>query len=157
MRGAKPVKRRIIAVDPKYHSLTIAKFINKVMLKGKKNTARGLVYRGLDALEQSTHRPAAEAFDVAINNAAPNVEVKSKRIGGATYQVPTEVRPDRRITLAMRWVIQAARNRQGKPMDVLLGEELLEAYNATGVAVRKREETHRMAEANKAFAHFARF
>ncbi len=157
MRGATKTHKRIIVPDERYNSVTVAQFINKTMLHGKKDTARRLVYKALEQLEESTHRPATEAFETAIKNVSPQVEVRSKRIGGATYQVPTEVRPERKTTLAMRWLIDAARKRQGKSMDAFLADELLDAYNSTGAAMRKREDMHKMAEANKAFAHFARF
>lgn len=157
MRGGKPVAKIIIAADERYNSVVVAKFINRLMLDGKKATAKGIVYKAMEALEAATNRPALEAFEVALKNASPLIEVRSKRIGGATYQVPTEVRPERKMALAMRWIINAARNRQGKPMDAFLKDELLDAYNNTGTAMKKREELHKMAEANKAFAHFARF
>ncbi len=157
MRGAKSLPKRVLQPDERYSNTTVTRFINKVMLDGKKATAKGLVYGALVKLEEATHRPAVEAFDTALKNVSPQVEVRSKRIGGATYQVPTEVRPDRKHALAMRWIIDAARNRQGKSMDLLLFEELLDAYNTTGSAIKKRDDMHRMAEANKAFAHFARF
>jgi small subunit ribosomal protein S7 len=157
MRGVKHIKKRKIAIDSEYNSLPVAQFINKILLGGKKETARKLVYNAITELEKATHRPAAEAFEQALKNVAPNVEVHSKRIGGATYQVPMEVRPDRKSTLAMRWIIQSARSKQGKSFQKLLFEELLDAYNNTGSAIKKRDDLHRMAEANKAFAHFARF
>jgi small subunit ribosomal protein S7 len=127
------------------------------MIGGKKATATGIVYGALSGLEEATKQPALQAFETAMKNVSPLVEVRSKRIGGATYQVPMEVRPDRKEALTMRWIIDAARKRQGKPMNILLKEELLDAYNSTGAAMKKREDLHKMAEANKAFAHFARF
>lgn len=157
MRGAKPTPKRIIAPDAHYNSQLVGKFINRLMLDGKKATATTIVYRALAELEAATHRSGAEAFETALKNVAPVVEVRSKRIGGATYQVPAEVKPDRKMALAMRWIIGAARDRQGKPMDQFLKEELLDAFNSTGTAMKKRDDLHRMAEANKAFAHFARF
>ncbi len=157
MRGAKSRVKRTILPDPRYRSVTVAQFINKIMMDGKKDTARRAVYNALEKLEQGTHRGASEALELALKNASPLVEVRSKRIGGATYQVPMEVRPERKLALSMRWVIQAARNKQGKPMETFLYEELMDAYNNTGAAMKKREDLHKMAEANKAFAHFARF
>lgn len=127
------------------------------MLAGKKATATALVYNALGKLEEATKMPALQALETAMKNASPLVEVRSKRIGGATYQVPMEVRPNRKEALTMRWIINAARSRQGKPMDIFLFEELLDAFNSTGTAMKKREDLHKMAEANKAFAHFARF
>jgi small subunit ribosomal protein S7 len=157
MRGTKRLPKRIITPDERYHSPVVSIFINKIMADGKKATAQGIVYKALAGLEKATNRSAVEAFEAALKNASPLVEVRSKRIGGATYQVPTEVRPERKMALAMRWIIQAARARQGKPMDQFLQEELLDAYNSTGTAMKKREDLHKMADANKAFAHFARF
>jgi len=157
MRGSKATPKHKLTPDVRYNSVLVAQFINKVMLDGKKATAEKLVYGALAELESATQRPAAEAFDTAIKNVSPMVEVRSKRIGGATYQVPMEVRPSRKVALAMRWIINAARDRQGKGMDAFLKEELLDAYNSTGAAMRKREDMHKMADANKAFAHFARF
>ena len=157
MRGRKYLKKREIKPDSKYNSVLITKFINKIMLGGQKKTAEKIVYKALDIVTEKTKKDALEAFDTAIKNASPLLEVKSKRIGGATYQVPTEVREDRKTTLAMRWIIDAARNRQGKPMEEFLANEILDAYNKTGAAMTKRENMHKMAEANKAFAHYARF
>jgi len=157
MRGRKHIKRKILKADSKYNSLSVAKFINKILIRGQKATATNIVYKSLASIEEKMKKPALEIFDKAIDNACPLLEVKAKRIGGATYQVPMEVRPSRKITLAMRWIINAARDRQGKNIDVLLAEEILNAYNKTGIAMTKRENMHKMAEANKAFAHFARF
>ncbi len=157
MRGAKGSLKRTIAPDARYNSLIVAKFINRLMQDGKKATAVSIIYKALGELENATKQPALQAFETSINNASPQVEVRSKRIGGATYQVPMEVRTDRKQALAMRWIINAARDRQGKSMDLLLKDELLDAFNSTGAAMRKREDMHKMAEANKAFAHFARF
>lgn len=157
MRGARKNYKRTIAPDTRHNSVLVAQFINKTMLDGKQNTARDIVYAAIESLGKATNRPGLEAFEVALKNASPVVEVRSKRIGGATYQVPMEVRLDRKMALAMRWILQAARDRQGKPMEQFLQEELLDAYNSTGAAMKKREDLHKMAEANKAFAHFARF
>ncbi len=157
MRGTKQIPKRLISADEKYNSILVSQFINKLMQDGKKATARTIVYGALKDLEEATHRPGLEAFDAALKNVAPQVEVRSKRIGGATYQVPVEVRHDRKMALASRWIIEAARKRQGKSMTIFLKDELLDAYNNTGGAIKKREDMHKMAEANKAFAHFARF
>lgn len=157
MRGRKYIRKREIKPDKKYGSVLVTKFINKIMLGGQKKTAESIVYRALDVVHEKTKKDAMEVFDIAIKNASPLLEVRSKRIGGATYQVPTEVREDRKTTLSMRWIIDAARNRQGKPMEEFLANEIMDAYNKTGVAMTKRENMHKMAEANKAFAHYARF
>ena len=124
------------------------------MLNGKKTTAQRIVYSALDHIEREAHRPGLELFELAVKNATPMLEVKSRRVGGATYQVPTEVRPSRRITLAMRWIIRGARARSGRPISERLAQELLEAARGQGAAVRRREELHRMADANRAFAHY---
>lgn len=149
--------KRTITPDPKYKSVVIARLINKVMRDGKKETARKIVYDALDQLAEQTHQPALEAAETSLKNVSPLVEVKSKRIGGATYQVPSEVRPERKLALSIIWIIAAARNRKGAAMNKKLATELLDAYNNTGAAIKKREDTHKMAESNKAFAHFARF
>ena len=152
-RRRRAEKRKIIA-DPKFGHLELSQFINKIMLNGKKTVAQRIVYGALETAEQQAHRPGVEVFDMAIKNATPMVEVRSRRVGGATYQVPTEVRPERRLALAMRWVIAAARARQGRPMAARLAQELLEASRGQGAAVKRREDLHRMAEANRAFAHY---
>jgi small subunit ribosomal protein S7 len=131
--------------------------INKIMHDGKKRLAESLIYDALATAEAKAKTPAVEIFEAAIKNVAPAVQVKAKRIGGATYQVPMEVRGDRKIHLAMTWILGAARAKSGKSFDQVLADELLNAYNNTGDAIKKREDTHRMAEANKAFAHFARY
>lgn len=157
MRGRSKYKKRSIKIEVKFQSELLSKFINKVLLRGQKETAKNIVYRALDIVADKTKKESLTVFEDAIHNASPLLEVRSKRIGGATYQVPMEVRVDRKNTLAMRWIINAARNRQGKSMEELLAEEILNAYNKTGIAMTKRENMHKMAEANKAFAHFARF
>ena len=124
------------------------------MLNGKKTTAQRIVYSALDQIEREAHRPGLELFELAVKNATPMLEVRSRRVGGATYQVPTEVRPNRRVTLAMRWIIRGARARSGRPIAECLAQELLEAARGQGSAVRRREELHRMAEANRAFVHY---
>jgi small subunit ribosomal protein S7 len=153
-RGKKKIKREI-EPDPLYSNTMVAKFINYVMRRGKKSIARRIVYNTLEILKEKTKKDPVEVFEQAIKNAAPVLEVRPKRIGGATYQVPVEVRGNRRIALAMRWIIEAAKSRKGKPMHEKLAEEILEAANNTGAAIKKKENMHRMAEANKAFAHFA--
>ena len=148
------VSRRVVVADPVYHSEALAKFINCLMLNGKRSTAERIVYSSLSRIAKSQRREPLEVFETAVRNATPILEVKPKRVGGATYQVPIEVRATRRQTLAMRWVIEAARARSEKSMAHRLAHELLDASENRGAAVRKREDTHRMAEANKAFAHY---
>lgn len=148
--------RNIAGVDPRYDSLTLGKFINYVMWDGKKSTARTVVYDMLDVLkEKSGNENPLEVFDTAIKNVSPQVEVRSRRVGGANYQVPYEIRPERRTFLAMNWIIGAARAKKGKPMHLKLSDEILAAMKGEGEAMKKRENTHKMAEANKAFAHMA--
>jgi small subunit ribosomal protein S7 len=148
---------RTILPDPKFNSVMLAKFMNMVMERGKKSVAETIVYGAIERIAEKTGRPAEQAIDLltqALDNVKPMVEVKSRRVGGATYQVPVEVRSTRRQTLAMRWVIDAAAARSEKSMSQRLASELLEAAENRGAAVRKREDTHRMADANKAFAHY---
>jgi small subunit ribosomal protein S7 len=148
---------RSILPDPKFNSVLLAKFMNMVMERGKKSVAERIVYGAIDRMAEKTGRPAEQTLDLltqALDNVKPMVEVKSRRVGGATYQVPIEVRAQRRQTLAMRWVIEAATARSEKSMAQRLASELLEASENRGAAVRKREDTHRMADANKAFAHY---
>jgi len=148
---------RTILPDPKFNSILLAKFMNMVMERGKKSVAERIVYGAIDRMAEKTGRPAEQTLDLltqALDNVKPMVEVKSRRVGGATYQVPIEVRAQRRQTLAMRWVIEAASARSEKSMSQRLASELLEASENRGAAVRKREDTHRMADANKAFAHY---
>ena len=156
MRGKK-IRKRKLNPDTKYHSVTVEKFINKIMLRGQKETARKLIYRALDILKEKTGKEPLEVFEGAIKNASPLLEVRPRRIGGATYQVPTEVSASRRETLAMRWLIKASRVRQGATFDKILAEEILAAFQNTGAAIKQKENMHKMAEANKAFAHYARF
>ena len=141
--------------DPVYNNVMVQKLINQVMRRGKKTIARKIVYGAFDIIKERTKKEPLEVFEKAIKNASPLLEIKPKRVGGATYQVPREVKGDRQITLAMRWIIQAAKSKKGKAMKEKLAEELISASNNEGSAVRKREDTHRMAEANRAFAHFA--
>jgi len=153
--GRKKKVKREISPDPTYNSVAVAKFINQVMREGRKNIARKIVYGAFNIIKEKTKKEPLEVFDSALNNASPFLEVKPKRIGGATYQVPREVRGDRRLALAMRWIIRATKSRKGKSMKEKLSEELIEAAENKGAAVKKKEDTHRMAEANRAFAHFA--
>jgi len=148
-------EKRIPAPDPKFNSRVLGKFINMVMERGKKSTAEGIVYGALDMIrEKMSDKDPMEVFTQALENARPLLEVKSRRIGGATYQVPLEVKLERGQFMAMRWIRDFARQQKGRPMEVRLAEELMNAYNREGAAIKKREDTHRMAEANKAFAHY---
>ena len=153
MRRAGAAKREVLP-DPKYGSRLVAKFVNIMMIRGKKSTAETIMYDALTAVEDRSKQEALKMFKTAIENVKPAVEVKSRRVGGSTYQVPVEVRPDRRTSLAMRWVIGAARRRGERSMAEKLAAELLDAAGNRGTAVKKREDTHKMAEANKAFAHY---
>ncbi|MCD6305860.1 MAG: 30S ribosomal protein S7 [Deltaproteobacteria bacterium] len=146
--------RRKITPDPKYKSVLVSKFINNLMKKGKKSTAQSILYSAFDIIEERTKKDALSAFQAAIDNVRPVVEVKSRRVGGSTYQVPTEVRPARRQALSMRWIIGFAKARGEKTMAAKLAGELIDASNERGAAIKKKEDTHRMAEANKAFAHY---
>ncbi|MGP1930860.1 MAG: 30S ribosomal protein S7 [Arsenophonus sp.] len=148
------IGQRKILSDPKFGSELLAKFINILMVDGKKSIAEVIVYSALDALVQRTKKKHLEVFEIALDNVRPTVEVKSRRVGGSTYQVPVEVRPVRRNALAMRWIIEAARKRGDKSMIFRLTNELSDAAENKGSAVKKREDVHRMAEANKAFAHY---
>ena len=154
MPRRREVPKRIILPDPKFHDLQIAKFINMIMRNGKKAPAERIMYYALDNISQKSPMDSVELMEKALENVRPTVEVKSRRVGGATYQVPVEVRVSRRNTLAMRWLIEAAQKRGEKTMSQKLAGELLDASESKGSAVKKREDTHRMAEANKAFAHF---
>jgi small subunit ribosomal protein S7 len=153
MRRAGAAKREVLP-DPKYGSRLVAKFVNIMMIRGKKSTAEQIMYAAMATVEDRSKQEALKMFKTAIDNVKPAVEVKSRRVGGSTYQVPVEVRPDRRTSLAMRWVIGAARRRPERSMAEKLSAELLDAANNRGTAVKKREDTHKMAEANKAFAHY---
>jgi len=154
MPRRREVPKREILPDPKFGSVELAKFMNVVMLSGKKAVAERIVYGALDQIQTKTSKEPLEVFTTAINNIKPAVEVKSRRVGGANYQVPVEVRPVRRLALAMRWLREAAKKRGEKSMDLRLAGELLDASENRGGAIKKREDTHRMAEANKAFSHF---
>jgi small subunit ribosomal protein S7 len=140
--------------DPRYNSVELSSFINRIMQRGKKSVAQRIVYEALGQVEQAERRGAIEVFGQALRNVMPNVEVKPRRVGGATYQVPIEVAGPRRMALGMRWLITAARSRSGRPMRDRLAQELMEASHGQGAAVRRREELHRMAEANRAFVHY---
>lgn len=153
MRRKKAERRQILA-DPIYKDVLVSKFVNAVMTSGKKNVARSLVYQAFDVIRERTEEEGVAIFHQAVNNVAPLVEVRSRRVGGATYQVPIEVRPDRRTALAFRWLIQFARARNDKSMANRLANELMSAAKGEGGAIKKKDDTHRMAEANKAFAHF---
>ena len=148
------VAKREILPDPKFGNITLAKFMNILMISGKKAVAERIVYGALDLVGQKADKEALETFNEALENIAPLVEVKSRRVGGATYQVPVEVRPARREALAMRWLVEYARNRSEKSMAARLAGELMDASQGKGGAVKKREDVHRMAEANKAFSHY---
>ena len=147
-------EKRVVLPDPKYKSITVSRFINTIMTQGKKSKAEGIVYGAFEILAQKTGKPAIEVFQKAIDNARPLLEIKPRRIGGATYQVPIDVKPERGVSIVMRWIRNFARTKKGKPMEIKLADELLEAYNNQGSAIKKREDTHKMAEANKAFAHY---
>jgi len=147
-------KKREIVPDPKYKDLVIAKFMNNLMIDGKKSTAEGIIYGAFDIIEEKMKDDPVKIFKKALSNVKPNLEVRSRRVGGATYQVPVEVKPDRALALAMRWLIEAARKRSENTMVDRIANELLDAANERGSAVKKRDDTHKMADANKAFAHF---
>ena len=148
------VAKRDVLPDPVYNSKTISKLINNIMLDGKKGVAQKIVYGAFTKVEEKTGKPAIEVFEEAMNNVMPALEVKARRIGGATYQVPIEVRPERRQALALRWLTLYSRKRGEKTMEDRLANELLDAMNNTGASVKKKEDMHKMAEANKAFAHY---
>jgi small subunit ribosomal protein S7 len=156
-RKARAYKRHPVNADNKFNSVKISKFINYIMERGKKSVAQKIVYEALNFIEEKLKTDPKVVFETAIKNVSPILEVKGRRIGGANYQVPMEVMEPRRTSLGMKWVITAARSKKGKPMAEKLGEELMEAFNKVGAAMKKREDVHKMAEANKAFAHFARF
>ena len=155
MRGKKAPIRQI-AGDGKYGNTMVAKFINYLMYDGKKSTAESVVYGAFDIISEKTKKDALEIFDKAIKNVMPTLEVKSRRVGGANYQIPIPVRAERRLFLACKWVLEASRAKKGRPMDIRLAEELMAAAESTGDAFKKKADVQRMAEANRAFAHFAR-
>jgi small subunit ribosomal protein S7 len=150
----KRAETRSTIPDPRYNSVVVAKFVNNLMERGKKSLATRIVYEAMDSCAQRTNRPAMEVFEDALKNATPLVEVKPRRVGGATYQIPVEISANRRMALAMRWLIDSARKRSGRDMAARLAGELMDAARNEGNTVKKREDTHRMAEANQAFAHF---
>ncbi len=149
-----PVRKRPIMPDPLFNNRLVTRFINRMMVDGKKSVAESIFYHSLEACEAKAGRRGIEIFDQAVRNVMPQVEVRPRRVGGATYQVPMEVRADRKVTLAIRWLVNAARKRNGKTMIDRLSAEFLDAANNSGSAVRSREEKHKMAEANKAFSHY---
>jgi len=153
MRRSKPTKR-VIPGDVRYNSVLVTGFVNRMMRRGKRSTGTRVIYRAFDLITARAKRDPLEVFEQAIKNASPMLEVKPRRVGGATYQVPVEVGTERRTALAMRWLLAAARSRGGKSMSEKLAGELLDAANNTGSAIKRREETHKMAEANRAFAHY---
>lgn len=146
--------RREVEPDPKYNSELVARFINRLMQRGKKSVAARIMYDAFDIIEERTRRNPLEVFHQAMDNATPALEVRSRRVGGATYQIPVEVRPERRTSLAIRWLIQSAQGRKGRPMAERLADELMDASRNTGTTVKKKDDTHKMAEANRAFAHY---
>lgn len=148
------IPKREILPDPLYKSKVVTKFISQMMLDGKKSTAEALVYKAFDIISEKTGKEPLEVFDQAMKNVMPVLEVKARRVGGANYQVPIEVRPERRGTLGIRWIVNYARKRSGKSMEEKIAGELMDAANNVGASVKKREDTHKMAEANKAFAHY---
>ena len=152
-RRYRPAKRKV-EPDIKYNNEVVEMCINRVMQRGKKSTARTIVYDAFDLIEERTKRDPMQTFDQAIKNATPMIEVKPRRVGGATYQIPIEVAPDRRLSLALRWLLASARSRSGRSMAEKLAAELMDASNNVGATIKKREDTHRMAEANKAYAHY---
>ena len=156
MRGKQAPKRQILP-DPKFNNLVVAKFINYIMRGGKKSIAQKILYSAFDLLKEKTKKDPLDVFDAAVKNVSPAMETKSRRVGGANYQVPIPVRGERRLSLAFRWILGAARGRKGQPMAIKLAEELMNAADNQGDAVKKKMDVHRMAEANRAFAHFARF
>lgn len=154
MARRREAPKRAVVPDVRYDSVHVAMFVNRLMRCGKKSVAYTIMYDAMDLMRERANRDPLELFEQALNNVAPVVEVKPRRVGGATYQIPMEVSPDRRISLAMRWLLAAARSRHGKTMAERLAVELLDASNSQGTAIKKREDTHRMAEANRAFAHY---
>ncbi len=157
MPRRRKITKRPVPADPMHGSIQIQMLINKVMLHGKKSVAERIVYKALEMASDRLGKEPLEIFEQVLRNTSPTIEVKPKRVGGSTYQVPVEVKQDRRVALSIRWLINASRARSGKPMYERLASELIDAYNNTGATVRRREEVHRMAEANRAFSHYARF
>ncbi|MDE2900232.1 MAG: 30S ribosomal protein S7 [Chloroflexota bacterium] len=147
-------EQRVVPPDPQYDNVELARFINRIMLRGKKTVAQRIVYSAMEIVEQQAHRPPLEVFQDALRNATPLLQVKARRVGGATYQIPIEVPARRGSALAMRWIINSARARKGRPMHQKLAQEFLDASRGDGAAVKRREDLHRMAEANRAFVHY---
>ena len=154
MPRKREVKKREILPDPKYHDPLVAKFMNGIMRRGKKCSAEGIFYRSMDMIKEKTHSDPIKIFNQAMDNVKPLIEVRPRRVGGATYQVPVEVRPARKTALAIRWIIGFAKQRSEKTMEEKLSGELIDAANNRGASIKKKEDTHKMAEANKAFAHY---
>ena len=154
MSRRKAAPKRIILPDPKYGNLKVAKFMNQLMTRGKKSLAESIVYGAFKEIETKLNKEPLEVFEKALDEVSPLVEVKARRVGGATYQIPLEIRPSRRLALAMRWLVNSARSRQEKTITLRLANELIEASEGKGEAMKKKEDTHRMAEANRAFSHF---
>ena len=155
MARRKKMRKRESLPDLVYDSVSVYKFINYIMRKGKKTIARKIVYGAFDIIKEKSKKEPLEVFEQALKNTSPILEVRPKRVGGATYQIPREVKGDRRLALSMRWIIKAAKTKKGRPMKEKLAEEIMNAANNTGWAVKRKEDTHKMAEANRAFAHFA--
>jgi len=153
MRRRRAQKRQILP-DPRFGDLLVSKMVNFVMMQGKKSTAEGIVYQAFDVIKEKTGKEPLEVFKQAVDNVRPLLETKSRRVGGATYQVPVNVRPERGSTLALRWIRTFSRERKGRPMYIKLAEEILDSYNKTGSSIKKREDVHKMAESNRAFAHY---
>ncbi len=154
MRKKRSIKKHPVLPDSKYNSVTVAKLINVIMKDGKKIKAQNILYKAMDLVKEKTGKNPLEVLEKAIQNLKPELEVRSRRVGGATYQVPVEVRPERAFSLAIRWLVNASREKQGKPMYEKLAAEIIDAYNESGNAIKKKIEMHKMAEANKAFVHY---
>ncbi len=154
MSRKRTAEKRPLPPDARYQNADLSRFINKVMFNGKKSTAQGIVYDAMAKIESETKKNPIDTFDLAIKNSTPMLQVKPRRVGGATYQIPVEIPPNRRLSLSMRWLINAARDRKGKPMAEKLASELMDASKGQGSAVKRKEDLHKMAEANKAFVHF---
>jgi small subunit ribosomal protein S7 len=156
-RDPRKVEKREIIPDQRYNSILVTKFVQKMMFDGKKQLAFNLLYKAFDILEEKTKKSPLEVFEQAIKNVSPVLEVKTRRVGGANYQVPIEVKSKRKLALAIKWILDSSRSKSGMSFDKALAQELLDAYNSTGTAFKKKEETHKMAEANRAFAHLVRY
>ncbi len=154
MRKKKAYKKHVVLPDYKYNSVLVSKLINIILKDGKKLKAQNILYKALELVKEKTKKDPIEVLEKAIENLKPQLEVRSRRVGGATYQVPIEVRPERALSLALRWLVNACREQQGRPMFQKLADEIINAYNETGNAIKKKIETHKMAEANRAFAHY---